>query len=127
MTLDDHIFKDVFFGPNSSFNSPLTPISKMVSSSIAHLAEINFLAIDLLCINIIGDNRVFIFLTRQQCARKLADKSSLIKSCLINNKLIHRAQFDIEDKKIKETISSWKCIYNMCIRTKRTIWFTCVL
>lgn len=32
MTLDDHIFKDVFFGPNSSFHSPLTPLtSKMVS------------------------------------------------------------------------------------------------
>lgn len=31
MTLDDHIFKDVFLGPYSSFNSPLTPVSKMVS------------------------------------------------------------------------------------------------
>lgn len=43
MTLDDHIFKDVFFGPNSSFHSPLTPLtSKMVSHAHTHATNSDF-------------------------------------------------------------------------------------
>lgn len=33
MTLDEQIYKDVFFGPFNSLISPLTPVSKMVSDS----------------------------------------------------------------------------------------------